>query len=330
MPLNIIRHDITEMDNDAIVNAANSELAHGGGVCGAIFAKAGIAEMKQACARIGHCPVGGAVITPGFGLKAKYVIHAVGPVWRGGSQGEAQLLRSAYRSSLNLAIENGLESIAFPLISAGIYDYPRPEAFAIALDVFTHFLMEHELDIILVLFGDESYRVGLRMHKDLVSYIDDHYVSLHEYPRFERQKQSFDVSQPSASINERESIRLMSDKKVVIPEETTFSEALLKLIDAKGLTDVEAYKRSNIDRKLFSKIRSNKYYTPTKSTVLAFAIGLRLSVPEAEELLARAGFAFSPWFKRDLIVRWFLENEEYDIHMVNAELYNFDQELLRV
>lgn len=326
MPLTIIRNDISEMGTEAIVNAANAQLVEGGGVCGAIFAKAGPGQMAEACAQVGACPVGGAVITPGFNLKAKYVIHAVGPIWQGGHKDEEKLLRSAYRSSLKLASANKIESLAFPLISAGIYHYPRQEALAIALDEIQRYLMDHELQVTMVLYGHSTAELGYKLQKDLKSYIDDHYVEEHYFRRLPWELQGLPKAAPPMISQGR--IESQEDLAIDFPEEVTFSEALLKLIDAKRMTDVAAYKRSNIDRKLFSKIRSNKTYNPTKRTVLAFTIGLELSLGEARDLLARAGYAFSPCHKGDVIVTWFLENKRYDINQVNAALFDFDQELL--
>jgi len=326
MPLTIIRNDISAMETDAIVNAANAQLVEGGGVCGAIFDKAGSQQMAEACAKIGGCPVGGAVITPGFNLKAKYVIHAVGPIWQGGNQDEEKLLRSAYRSSLELASANKLKSVAFPLISAGIYHYPRQEALAIALDEIQRYLMDHELDVTMVLYGHSTAELGYKLQKDLKSYIDDHYVEEHYYRRLPQESEYLPMAAPA--MMRQGSDEILQEIKIDFPHEVTFSEALLKLIDAKGISDVTAYKKSNIDRKLFSKIRSNRVYNPTKRTVLAFTIGLRLSIDEAQDLLAKAGYAFSPCHKRDLIVMWFLEKRQYDINQVNAALFDFDQELL--
>ena len=326
MPLTIIRNDISAMETDAIVNAANAQLVEGGGVCGAIFDKAGSQQMAAACAKIGGCPVGGAVITPGFNLKAKYVIHAVGPIWQGGNQDEEKLLRSAYRSSLELASANKLKSVAFPLISAGIYHYPRQEALAIALDEIQRYLMDHELDVTMVLYGHSTAKLGYKLQKDLKSYIDDHYVEEHYYRRLPQESEYLPMAAPA--MMRQGQAESLDELTIDFPQEVTFSEALLKLIDTKGISDVTAYKKSNIDRKLFSKIRSNRVYNPTKRTVLAFAIGLRLSIDEAQDLLTRAGYAFSPCHKRDLIVMWFLEKRQYDINQVNAALFDFDQELL--
>ena len=341
MPFNIIRNDIVEMEVDAIVNAANPELKQGGGVCGRIFNSAGAKEMAAACDLIGWCEPGSAVITPAFNLPAKHVIHTVGPVWQGGSQGEEQLLRSAYRASLELAVKNGIESIAFPLISSGSFRYPYDQALAVALDEINRFLFEVDLDVTLVMFDQTATALGLKLRNDLVSYIDDHYVAEHlslNRPSKRWERPPTVMPEPTGSLSEAffddhslpsEPLLVLADK-IAFPGEKTFSEAVLSIIDARGMTDVEVYRRANIDRRLFSKIRSNVHYNPSKSTVLALTIGLKLSYQDARDLLARAGFAFSPCDKRDVIVRYFLEREEHDIATVNAALYDFDQALLGV
>ena len=345
MPFNIIRNDIVRMNVDAIVNAANAGLKQGGGVCGRIFDAAGAKEMTAACDSIGWCQPGEAVITSGFQLPAKYVIHTVGPIWQGGNHGEEQVLRSAYRSSLELASKHKLESIAFPLISSGIYGYPYDQALAIALDEINRYLFDHDMQVTLVMFDGTATALGFKLRHDLRSYIDDHYVAEHLDINRRRNLEDYlpilskeSPKEPAKPILPKDAFfvsdqlnsEIVSDVKFHFPKEKTFSEALLKLIDERGMTDVETYKRSNIDRRLFSKIRSNRSYNPSKSTVLALAIGLRLSEKEARDLLARAGFAFSPCDMRDLIVRYFLEIEDYDIARVNAALYDFDQLLLGV
>ena len=343
MPFNIIRNDIVNMKVDAIVNAANSELKQGGGVCGRIFSAAGEQEMTRVCDAIGWCEPGSALITPGFNLPARYVIHTVGPIWQGGKQGEEQVLRSAYRSSLELALEHGLESIAFPLISSGVYGYPYEQALAVALDEINRFLFQHDLEVTLVMFHQTATALGFMLRHDLVSYIDDHYVDEH----LDHDRRRRDLNKPRSSAQKvfEEPTQVyqalphygqaLCQPADEIPgfefrKEKTFSESVLNLIDAKGMTDTEAYKRSNIDRRLFSKIRSNASYAPSKSTVLALTIGLRLSVQDARDLLARAGFAFSPCDKRDLIVLYYLERGDHDIAKVNGALYDFDQSLLGV
>ena len=142
---------ITDLDTDCIVNAANSGLAMGSGVCGAIFRAAGAGDLTAACDKIGYCPTGGAVITPGFALKAKYVVHAVGPVWQGGLKNEPENLYSCYQESLDRAKENGCHSIGFPLISAGIFGYPKDRAWRQALQSCSDWINanpEYDMDII--------------------------------------------------------------------------------------------------------------------------------------------------------------------------------------
>ncbi|MDE1548332.1 macro domain-containing protein [Jeotgalibaca caeni] len=151
MAFEIVYQDITTMKTDGIVNAANTQLQQGGGVCGAIFRAAGARELQAACDQIGSCEIGEAVITPGFHLPASFVIHTVGPIWQGGNAREAELLASAYRSSLTLSQERGLTSLAFPLISAGIYGYPKEEAKNIAIETIEEFLQHQEMDVFLVL-----------------------------------------------------------------------------------------------------------------------------------------------------------------------------------
>ncbi len=168
--ISIQKISITELETDAIVNAANSSLLMGGGVCGAIFRAAGPDELQSACNLIGYCRTGNAVITPGFKLPAKYVIHAVGPVWQGGNEDEPQLLYSAYKQSLTVAKENGLHSIAFPLISAGIYGYPQDLAWQTALSACRDFIISdtaYEMDIIFAVIDDGIMSLGQKTMAEL-------------------------------------------------------------------------------------------------------------------------------------------------------------------
>ena len=162
MSFSIIHGDITQLSVDAIVNAANTRLLAGGGVCGAIFEAAGFEELQAACDKIGDCREGEAVITPGFALPAKFVIHTPGPVWFGGCRNESQTLYRCYMNSLILAEKNGCESIAFPLISAGIFGYPRDEAIQVAKNAISAFLEAHEMKVLLVLFDNGRIDFPLR------------------------------------------------------------------------------------------------------------------------------------------------------------------------
>jgi len=176
MPLEIIRNDITKMKVDAIVNAANSSLLKGGGVCGAIFAAAGVKALEEECARIGHCNVGSAVITNGCGLPSKYIIHTVGPVWQGGGNNEEKLLTSCYINSLDLALKSKITSIAFPLISSGVFGYPKDKALQVAISSIGSFLMQHDMMVYLVAYDKAAFALSDKLFKSIATYIDDNYV----------------------------------------------------------------------------------------------------------------------------------------------------------
>ncbi len=331
MPFSLVRNDIVNMRVDAIVNAANSSLAPGGGVCGAIFAAAGRTALDKACRAIGHCDVGSAVITPGFDLPARYVIHAVGPIWQGGARGEADLLHSCYTRALHLARENGCESIAFPLISSGIFGYPKPQALRVAINAIEEFLLKYEMQVYLVIFDRAALLISERLYENIQRYIDDRYVELRAFPRQaaealpharQRAEQAdLPLSAPCTTPGKRSLDDLLGHL------DESFSRMLLRLIDEKGMTDVEVYKRANLDRKLFSKIRKEGY-NPSKQTALALAIALRLNLDETKDLLGRAGYALSHSNKFDIIIEYFIEEGVYDIFEINEALFAFEQRLL--
>ena len=311
MPLEIIRNDITKMQVDAIVNAANIALQMGGGVCGAIFSAAGAEKLQAECDKIGHCDVGAAVMTSGYGLPAKYIIHTVGPIWKDGKSNEAALLRSCYASSLNLALQHQCESIAFPLISSGIYGYPKDQALQIAISEIGEFLLKNEMKVYLVIFDKKGFALSQKLFGKIEKYIDDNYVDEHL------------IEQP---LIVDESKRSLDDLVVQLDE--SFSDMLLRLIDEKGMTDVETYKRANMDRKLFSKIRGGNGYNPSKATAIALAIALRLNRDQTLDLLGKAGYTLSRSNKFDVIIDYFIQEENYNIHEINEALFAFDQMLL--
>lgn len=328
MPFQIVHNDITKMHTDAIVNAANSRLQAGGGVCGAIFAAAGDRKLQEECNRKSPCPTGSAVITGGYGLPAKYIVHAVGPIWQGGSQGEETLLRSTYLTSLKLAAEKGCQSISFPLISAGIYGYPKEQALQVAVSAFSRFLMEQddgeEMDIYLVVFDRSAVSLSEKLFQEIRHYID----TFHDEEEKERRRR-FEYEICCASIcKDADVLRERSLEELVNNLEETFSEMVLRLVDEKGYKDSQVYKRANLDRKLFSKIRSNPDYHPKKETVLALAVGLQLSVDETLDLLQRAGYTLSNSSRTDVIVRFFLEKGEHDIFLINEALFCFGEAVL--
>ena len=346
MPLQIIEGDITKIHCDAIVNAANSTLLGGGGVDGAIHAVAG-PELKLECARLGGCPTGRAKITKGYSLPCKYVIHAVGPVWKDGSHNEEAYLRSCYQESLALAVGHRCESIAFPLISGGSFGYPKEEALQIAVDEIGRFLLSYDMYVMLVVHSRSSFRVNRRLIEDVIRYIDDFYVEAHYFdgattlsvpkanrgkpPAKKAPKPPLEYSMPQPRVPEmyhaEESVQI---PPIVFDLDESFSEMLLRKIDERGMTDAECYKKANIDRKLFSKIRKNPQYRPSKTTAVAFAIALELPLEGAQDLLKKAGFALSHSSKFDIIIEYFIKNRNYNIFEINEVLFEFDQSLLGV
>lgn len=422
MPLHMIRGNLLDMDTDAIVNATNTGLRAGGGVCGAIFEAAGRRELQAACDAIGGCETGKAVITPGFRLRARYVIHTAGPVWQGGTQGEEKLLASCYQSALALAAANGLNSIAFPLISSGVYGYPEEQAMGVAVAAIAGFLLQHDdMEVRLVIYNrSEGYRER-EQYRRLAGYIDAHMNQTGtEEPdadglraegtepgvqpagglarrisfaapsaaapsfRAEEPPPKGDGTEPAflrrvteqkppqktvragqALSGQNETAALRTPEGDVSPhtaghggmrgtatgwarstvssaarERTLdeaiahlgdrFSESVLHLIDRKGCTDVEVYKRANLDRKLFSKLRTDPGYRPSKSTAVALCVALELNLDEARDLLGRAGYALSLSSKGDLIVAYFIEHGNYNIFELNEALFAFDQPCLGV
>ncbi|MFP3358056.1 macro domain-containing protein [Planococcus sp. SIMBA_143] len=326
MPLQIVRNDITKMTTDAIVNAANSSLKMGGGVCGAIFRAAGPKQLQEACDRVGHCAVGEAVHTNGFELESKYIIHTVGPVWEGGGRNEEMLLRNCYRNSLELAIELGCESIAFPLISTGIFGYPKEPALRVATEEIDAFLGGHDMDVYLVVLDKQSFGISQKLYESIEAFIDEQEAAILEERagRYQdRREMEIPMSAPIEIVEQQ-----LSLEEFLEEVDESFSQRLFRFIDERGMTDAETYKKANLDKKLFSKIRNSPGYTPKKKTILAFAIALELDIDETEELLGTAGYRLSNSHKFDLIVRYFIEREQYNIFEINEALFAFDEALL--
>lgn len=390
MPFTMIRQDITRMDVDAIVNAANTQLLMGGGVCGAIFKAAGPAQLQAACDRLAPIQTGEAVITPGFALPARHIVHTAGPIYNQYVPQESErLLRSSYTRSMEVAYEEGCQSIAFPLISSGIYGYPKAEALRVAISSIRDFLADHDMDVYLVVFDRRSYTVSQDLLGAVDSYVDENYVNAHTQTRRVRLAADPDESNlPDAALDGASLSRAYGSADAVgaapkdlhsfmprfgmlhtgapqddavrtgtsqtapqasshgdayaVPHpaqsssledligdlDEPFNTTLMRLIDVKGRTDVEVYKRANIDRKLFSKIRTGKGYTPSKRTILALAVALELTLEETDDLLERAGYALSHSQKADVIVEFFIINHRYDIYEINEVLFRYDQPLL--
>ena len=375
MALQIIRNNIINVEADAIVNTANPKVAVGRGVDLAIYEAAGWDKLLAARAEIGEMIPGQAAFTPAFDLNAKYIIHTVGPAWRGGNFGERETVAACYRNSLWLAKQLDCESIAFPLLATGTYGFPKDEALRIAMSEISGFLLENEMEVMLVVYDKESFRVSGKLFSDIKTLIDDSEVEMTAEseparrrnlfygnsekaipaPRHLRAKRreireaeamdrffpleesvlydaaeynkTYDTSAPAAGSfpSEKESL---DDRLIHLDK--TFQEYLFMLIDRKGKTDPEVYKKANIDRKHFSKIRSNVDYQPTKRTALALAIALELSLDETTDLLRRAGLALSPSITFDKIIEHCIETNNYDIYDINCILFNYDQPTLGV
>ena len=346
MPFKIVRNDITKMNVDAIVNTANAAPIYSYGVDTAVYEAAGAKLLLAERERIGFLNEGEVAITPGFNLPCKYIIHAVSPFYEDGESGEEELLRACYQKSLHLAKENNCKSIAFPLISTGSFGYPKEEGMRIAVDEISAFLLKNNMLVYLVVFDAESTGLGKNLYPDLEEYIDRNYVqekSEDEYgkgffdfslkeevcapspepPKMARMSCYASASKLSKGSffdddlweeNEsalKERMRHMSD---------TFQEYLMYLIQMKGLSNTEVYKKALITKQLFSKIKMNSNYHPDKATAMRLCVGARLNLDETKDLLARAGYALSPCDKRDIIFSFFIEREVYDMIEIDIVL----------
>ena len=333
MPFEIVRNDITKMAVDAIVNTANPRPVVGAGTDAMVHSAAG-PELLQARQRIGSIAAGQAAVTPAYGLNAKFVIHTVGPVWQDGSHGEEQLLRSCYENSLKLAAQHRCRSIAFPLISTGNYGFPKDKALQIAISAFSAFLPENEMQIYLVVFDKTSFQLSEKLFQSIASYIDENYVSSAKRAAYGAARERRRDMEFCESLTLREMAmptaapKAASLQDMLKQEDAGFTETLLKLIDKTGKKDSEIYKKANLSKQHFSKIRNNPHYKPTKPTAIALALALELNLKETRDLIGRAGYALTNSSKFDLIIRYFIENRNYNVLEINMALYEFDQPLL--
>ncbi len=339
LPFKIIRNDITKVKADAIVNTANPEPIYASGTDAAIYMAAGADDLLAERRKIGRIAPGEVAVTDAFQLPAKYIIHTVGPAWVDGSHGEYDVLRSCYRKSLLIADQLGCESIAFPLIATGVYGFPKDQALEIALEIIREHLKDSDLNVVLVVFGRSSYQIAAGLTEQIEEYIDENYVS-------ERAEEEY--GGPIGTLSgERYRRRLLAESMTLDAEPEyapqqkkasledvlnnlgeSFQARLLRMIDERGMTDPEVYKRANVDRKLFSKIRCNENYIPKKKTIVALAIALRLNLDDTRDLLASAGLMLTNNSKSDVIVSFCIENGIYDIYEVNALLFQFQQPIL--
>lgn len=353
MPLKIVRDDITKLRVDAIVNPSNRNLVATGGVDLEIRQKAGF-QLDLACKSLAPCERGQIKVTEGFNLPCKYIFHTVGPVWQDGQHQEGEILGLCYRNALRKAQELNLESIGFPLIATGNYLFPKDLALSVATNEISNFILDHELTVYLVVFDKKAYQISTQRFKEVAAYIDDNYVSARQ-ARLEdaRQYRRLRACEPEDARQDRrpvatrelEDIECVEDvclapkfnapspKSVELEDmlsqlDESFSDMLLRKIRERGMTAVQCYKKANIDKKLFSKIQSNRFYRPRKSTVLAFALALELPLDEISEMLQKAGFALSRSSKADIIVEYYVQKHNYNIFEINETLFAFDQQLI--
>ena len=346
MPLQIIRQDITKMRVDAIVNTTNEEMVGYSGVDLAVHTIAG-PELDAECETLLPLGLGQAVVTGGYNLPCKYVIHTSGPIWRGGAYGESVILRSCYMESLKLAVKHGCRTVAFPLISAGVYQYPKDQVLKFAIQTITEFLFENELTVYLCVYDREAYTFSQKLFNDIQSFIDDDYVDERDEDYFDEYDDACDDGEEDDSTSEFMFSKSYAPRAIIAHSDfpcssvagktldeyvdqldRSFQEMLFDLIDKSRMSDVECYKKANVDKRIFSKIKSNKDYRPSKQTAVAFAISLKLDLDTTQELLATAGMTLSRSNKFDKIIRYFIHNGVYDIYEINEALFEFDQQLL--
>ena len=354
MPFKIVRNDITKMNTEAIVNTANDHPTVGTGCDSAVYKAAGVdVLLKYREENIGFVPEGEAFITPGFNLKAKYIIHAVSPLYMGGDKGEEEKLRSCYRKSLQIAKENGIKSISFPLISTGGFGYPKEEGMRIAVDEINAFLLSNEMDIFLVVFDTKATQLGEKIFPELEAFIDHNYVKEareEEYGDIEERsmksamsawvmpmgeaicdscmsiadESDFDECDEDAfDLWDDEDAAFELEKKLnerLAHKADTFSEYLLYLIESKNMTNVEVYKRACLTKQYFHKIKKNKDFHPEKIKALLLCVGAKLNLDETKDLLARAGYALSPADLTDIIFTFFIEYKHYDVIDIDIQL----------
>lgn len=362
MPFEIVRNDIVKMQVDAIVNTANPDPVVGTGVDTAVHAAAGPA-LLEARKEVGALAVGEAAATPAFDLPAKYVIHVAGPVWVDGEHGEEDLLKKCYRSALEVAVAQGCETVAFPLLSSGNYGFPKDVALRAAIAEFGTFLLDHDMLVYLVVFGEDAYRLSSNLFSSVQSYIDEHYVaekaaeeyapesagaqnlySAQERRRRAAQQQYFNAAPSMASPEPDEDGAVLSEEvaeysfakikpkasleDMIRDMDASFSDTLIALIDATGEKPSTIYKKANISKQLYSKINSDSNYQPLKTTAIAFCIALELSLDETQALLAKAGYTLSNSILFDVVVASFIARENYDIIALNIALFERDLSLI--
>lgn len=343
MPFQIIRNDITKVKADVIVNTANPEVTIGDGVDSAIYEAAGEEKLLAARRKIGRLPIGEVGITSAFNLDAKYIIHSSGPYWIDGLHQEEALLRQCYDKSLELAYKHHCKSIAFPLMSTGSYGFPKDLGLQIALESFNSFLLKHEIEIILVVFGETAFRLSGKIFDDVREYVDNAYVE----NKLQREYRNFGIPslvRPDAACGgstldtdyvdddyaeEDEELHSIKTRPLfqkldayIKKEPGTFGDYLQQLINKKEMKNSEVYTAANLTKQYFSKLLKGKV-APSKTKILSLAIALRLNMDETIDFLRMSGYAFSPFSSVDKIFEYFIRNEIYDIYRIDIVLFDY-------
>lgn len=337
MAFHIIRNDIVKMKVDAIVNSANPKPTYAYGTDLAIYKAAGAEALLKERLAIGEILPGTAAVTSAGNLQAKYIIHTVGPSWIDGSHGEFDVLRACYANVLEAAERLKCRSIAFPLIATGVYGFPKDQALKIAMSAIQSYLIRHEMDVYLVVFDENAFVLSGKVFDRIQAYVDANYVAdaySDEYriPEGEEEPdmdtlrlealRKLDSKAKPLRVSRRQSVKgrpKTEDWNVLFDvDEKTFQEKLFEYIDRSGLKSSDIYRPIEMSRQQYSKILCNKHYQPKKNTALLLCIVLKLSLAEAEDLLSRAGLAFNPSSKQDVIVKACLLQKQYDISFIDA------------
>ena len=331
MPIRVFRNDITLVKADAIVNSANPEPIIGGGAEAAIYEaadkKALLAERKK----IGDINPGEVAYTPAFKLSAKYIIHTVGPIWRGGSQGEAVILSSCYEKSLELAEELGCKSIAFPFISTGTYGFPKDKAIEIAAASINRFLKYHKMSVILVVLDKESFKISGKKFSDVASFIEANIV---EEKLNKVYKSASGISRRNSLIefrnlhfmHQRNTDELPDDiSELLKMSKASFSSRVQSMVQQRGLEPSDLYNKSGLlTKKIYSDMKTlGDNYRPKKGTAVAFCLALELDLPQTLELIGSAGWTLSDSKYIDLIIKWHIDKKDFNIRHINDTLNTY-------
>lgn len=324
MSFEVLRNDIAQEEADVIVNPANPLPKIGDGAELSIYEKAGREKLLAERMEIGEIAPGNVALTSAFNLKARYIIHAVSPVWKNGSEDELKLLRSCYKKALDLAVEKNCRSIAFPLLGTGNNGFPKEKALLVAMSVIQSFLMTHDLEIKLVIFGQRTYELSSQFFEDIKIFVDENYERKILQKEYSAKRLSRTLPK-SIFLDELDNETLF---RILYSWGKDFKEHLVKHVERSGMSNKQIYETANVSKKVFYGIEMynrSKKNRPAKNTLLALIVALKLSMPEALELLARAEYMLSNASQFDLTVGEFIKKKRYNVVEINIALYEQDE-----